>query len=53
MDKMLSAYSRLATVPAQTGEVLKLCVVQGVQACNLGAPILAEEHAASATGARP
>jgi alkylhydroperoxidase/carboxymuconolactone decarboxylase family protein YurZ len=24
-------------------EVLKLCVVQGVQACNLGAPILAEE----------
>jgi len=26
-------------------EVLKLCVVQGVQACNLGAPILAEELA--------
>ena len=25
-------------------EVLKLCVVQGVQACNLGVPILAEEH---------
>jgi alkylhydroperoxidase/carboxymuconolactone decarboxylase family protein YurZ len=24
-------------------EVLKLCVVQGVQACNLGVPILAEE----------
>jgi alkylhydroperoxidase/carboxymuconolactone decarboxylase family protein YurZ len=24
-------------------EVLKLCVVQGVQACNLGLPILAEE----------
>ena len=46
---MLSAYSRLATV---TGEV-KLCVVQDVQACNLGTPILAEEHAASATGARP
>jgi alkylhydroperoxidase/carboxymuconolactone decarboxylase family protein YurZ len=23
-------------------EVLKLCVVQGVQACNLGVPILAE-----------
>jgi hypothetical protein len=52
MDKMLSAYSRLATVPAQTGEV-KLCVVQDVRACNLGTPILAEEHAASATGARP
>jgi alkylhydroperoxidase/carboxymuconolactone decarboxylase family protein YurZ len=27
-------------------EVLKLCVVQGVQACNLGLPILAEELAA-------
>jgi alkylhydroperoxidase/carboxymuconolactone decarboxylase family protein YurZ len=24
-------------------EVLKVCVVQGVQACNLGVPILAEE----------
>jgi len=24
-------------------EVLKLCAVQGVQACNLGVPILAEE----------
>jgi hypothetical protein len=24
-------------------EVLKLCVVQGAQACNLGVPILAEE----------
>lgn len=29
-------------------EVLKLCVVQGVQACNLGVPILAEELAARA-----
>jgi hypothetical protein len=26
-------------------KVLKLCVVQGVQACNLGVPILAEELA--------
>jgi alkylhydroperoxidase/carboxymuconolactone decarboxylase family protein YurZ len=26
-------------------EVLKLCVVQGVQACNIGVPILAEELA--------
>src|SRR5215468_7369265 len=35
-------------------EVLKLCVVQGVQACNLAVPILAEELAAvSATEARP
>jgi alkylhydroperoxidase/carboxymuconolactone decarboxylase family protein YurZ len=24
-------------------KVLKLCVAQGVQACNLGVPILAEE----------
>jgi hypothetical protein len=24
-------------------EVLKLCVVQGVQSCNMGVPILAEE----------
>ncbi|MGY3535003.1 hypothetical protein ACVISU_007771 [Bradyrhizobium sp. USDA 4452] len=24
-------------------EVLKRCVVQGVQACNLGVPILADE----------
>jgi len=40
-----------ATV-AEVMEVLKLCVVQGVQACNLGIPILAEElerrHARSA-----
>ena len=26
-------------------EVLKMCVVQGIQACNLGVPILAEEMA--------
>jgi alkylhydroperoxidase/carboxymuconolactone decarboxylase family protein YurZ len=29
-------------------EVLKLCVAQGVQACNLGVPILAQELAARA-----
>jgi alkylhydroperoxidase/carboxymuconolactone decarboxylase family protein YurZ len=35
-------------------EVLKLCVVQGVQACNLGVPILAKElAAASGKVARP
>jgi hypothetical protein len=28
-------------------EVLKLCVAQGVQACNLGVPILDEEMAKS------
>jgi alkylhydroperoxidase/carboxymuconolactone decarboxylase family protein YurZ len=31
-------------------EVLKLCVVQGVQACNLGVPILAEELANRSAG---
>ena len=30
-------------------EVLKLCVVQGVQACNMGVPILAEELAKLST----
>ena len=35
-------------------EVLQLCVVQGIQACNLGVPILAEELAKrSAKDARP
>ena len=35
-------------------EVLKLCIVQGVQACNLDAPMLAEELAAiSKAIARP
>jgi len=33
-------------------EVLKLCVVQGVQACNLAVPILAEELAARGTAVR-
>lgn len=31
-------------------EVLKLCVVQGVQACNLGVPILADELARAGVG---
>ncbi len=34
-------------------EVLKLCVVQGVQACNLGVPILAEELARSQKSTNP
>jgi alkylhydroperoxidase/carboxymuconolactone decarboxylase family protein YurZ len=34
-------------------EVLKLCVVQGVQACNLGVPILAEELTRSETANKP
>ena len=31
-------------------EVLKICVAQGVQACNLGVPILEEELAARRSG---
>jgi alkylhydroperoxidase/carboxymuconolactone decarboxylase family protein YurZ len=34
-------------------EVLKLCVVQGVQACNMGVPILAEELVRARSGAEP
>lgn len=34
-------------------EVLKLCVVQGVQACNLGVPILVEELARQAARGGP
>ncbi len=33
-------------------EVLKLCVVQGIQSCNLGVPILAEELAKLSTERR-
>jgi len=42
----------MATVPAQAAEVCELGAVQGVTR-KLGAPIQAEEHAASATGRRP
>jgi alkylhydroperoxidase/carboxymuconolactone decarboxylase family protein YurZ len=31
-------------------EVLKLCVVQGIQACNSGVPILAEELELNVSG---
>ena len=41
------AHSRPARHMEEIMEVLKLCVVQGVQACNLGVPILAEELARS------
>lgn len=36
---------RMGATMEEIMEVLKLCVVQGVQACNLGVPILAEELA--------
>jgi hypothetical protein len=42
----LPASDRGAETPAAIMEIFKLCVVQGVQACNLGVPILAEEIAA-------
>jgi len=42
----IAAALKLGVTPEEIMEVLKLCVVQGVQACNLGIPILAEELAA-------
>ncbi len=41
----IKAALKLGATMAEVMEVLKLCVVQGVQACNLGVPILAEEIA--------
>jgi len=39
----IKAALKLGASMEEIMEVLKLCVVQGVQACNLGVPILAEE----------
>lgn len=39
----IRAALRLGATVEEIMEVLKLCVVHGVQACNLGVPILAEE----------
>ena len=41
----IKAALKLGTTPEEIMEVLKLCVVQGVQACNLGVPILRDEVA--------
>jgi alkylhydroperoxidase/carboxymuconolactone decarboxylase family protein YurZ len=41
----IQAALKLGATIDEIMEVLKLCVVQGVQACNLGVPILAEEIA--------
>jgi len=41
----IRAALKLGATMEEIMEVLKLCVVQGVQACNLGVPILAEEIA--------
>jgi alkylhydroperoxidase/carboxymuconolactone decarboxylase family protein YurZ len=38
----IKAVLALGATPQEVMEVLKLCVVQGVQAGNLGVPILAE-----------
>jgi alkylhydroperoxidase/carboxymuconolactone decarboxylase family protein YurZ len=45
----IKAALKVGATVAEIMEVLKLCVVQGVQACNLGVPILAEELAQSET----
>jgi alkylhydroperoxidase/carboxymuconolactone decarboxylase family protein YurZ len=42
----IKAALKLGATMEEIMEVLKLCVIQGVQACNLGVPILAEEIAA-------
>jgi len=39
----IKAALKVGATVEEVMEVLKLCVVQGVQACNLGVPILAEE----------
>ena len=39
----IRAAFKLGATMEEVMEVLKLCVVQGVQACNLAVPILAEE----------
>ena len=41
----IRAALQLGATPDEIMEVLKLCVVQGVQACNLGVPILRDEIA--------
>ena len=41
----IQAALKVGATMEEVMEVLKLCVVQGVQACNLGVPILAEELA--------
>jgi len=45
----IRAALKLGATIEEVMEVLKLCVVQGVQACNLGVPILAEELANPST----
>ena len=46
----IKAALKLGASVEEIMEVLKLCVAQGVQACNQGVPILAEELAARSAG---
>jgi alkylhydroperoxidase/carboxymuconolactone decarboxylase family protein YurZ len=45
----IKAALKLGATPDEIMEVLKLCVVQGVQACNLAVPILRDEIAKLST----
>jgi len=47
----IKAALRAGATTEEIMEVLKLCVGQGVQACNLGVPILLEELARRSGGA--
>jgi alkylhydroperoxidase/carboxymuconolactone decarboxylase family protein YurZ len=49
----IKAALKLGATMQEIMEVLKLCVAQGIQACNLGVPILAEELAIAVEGASP
>ncbi len=44
-ELVIKAALNLGATMEEIMEVLKLCVIQGVQACNMGVPILAEEIA--------
>jgi alkylhydroperoxidase/carboxymuconolactone decarboxylase family protein YurZ len=46
----IKAALKLGATMEEIMEVLKLCVIQVVQACNLGVPILAEEITARSVG---
>ncbi|HSA99803.1 MAG TPA: carboxymuconolactone decarboxylase family protein [Anaerolineales bacterium] len=49
----IKAALKLGATLEEIMEVLKLCVVQGVQACNLGVPILAQEMAKRSAKGNP
>jgi alkylhydroperoxidase/carboxymuconolactone decarboxylase family protein YurZ len=46
----IKAALRAGATVEEIMEVLKLCVIQGVQACSLGVPILAQELMARSGG---